>query len=102
VGSIDPKGSMLVHAEDSSALDRIASEDPARKIVKIDVEGHEPIVIEQLMRSTMWPQVDHLYFEACEDRYDVAGVVCALERDGFRFVQKNESFPDVYDLMFAR
>jgi hypothetical protein len=43
-----------------------------------------------------------LYFEAGEDRYDVAGVVRALERDGFRFVERNESFPDVYDLMFAR
>lgn len=42
------------------------------KIVKIDVEGHEPTVISELMKSAMRKDIHYLYFEANKSRYEVA------------------------------
>lgn len=102
-GSITDDGDIVIHATDRTAFDQIAAKDKNRKIVKIDVEGHEPVVIEQLTRSQIWPSVASLFFEASEDRFDVGAVRALLEKHGLRFASRNQGAADgVYDLLFVR
>ena len=52
----------VVATRDKEFFDKIESVDKLSKVVKIDVEGHEPVVIHELMKSAMWKNVRHLYF----------------------------------------
>jgi FkbM family methyltransferase len=100
-GRISDAGTLLVRVEDAAALDAIASENAFSKIVKVDVEGHEPVVIAELIKSRIWFQITHLYFEASERFYDVEAVVKLLKSNGLHQEFKNGS-GEQYDLMFTR
>ena len=94
-------GNIKVNSADKTIFDEIRMSDLLPKVVKIDVEGHEPTVINELMKSTMREDTRYLYFEANESRYDVAQLIKPLERFGFR-----KSFQSAYsgdrDLMFTK
>jgi FkbM family methyltransferase len=93
-------GSIRVKSLDRKIFDQIGLTDRLPKIVKIDVEGHEPIVIGELMKSKMRDDIRYLYFEANDSRYDVARVSRTLESYGFRKIFQNGRSGD-YDLMFV-
>mgnify|MGYP002388097297 CR=1 FL=1 len=103
-GSLDDRGSALgisVSSVNRDYFDNLAALDDRTKIVKIDVEGHEPVVISELMRSKVWDTVEFLFFECDESKYDVQEVVRALVAKGFKQIHKND-IRDPYDLMFRR
>jgi FkbM family methyltransferase len=73
-----------VQTRDKAVFDNIESAENFPKVVKIDVEGHEPVVIHELMKSTLWKSVRYLYFEANPDRFDVGRLAKELEVHGFK------------------
>ncbi len=82
--STEQHSGQMVPTRDKAFFDKIESVDKLSKVVKIDVEGHEPVVIHELMKSTMWKNVRHLYFEASPARYDVGRLTEELEAQGFK------------------
>lgn len=100
-GALDAAGTILVNSVNRSVFDEIAKFDELPKIVKIDVEGHEPIVLAELLNSNVAPQLRNVYFEVREARYDVSAAIASLNAAGF--VQAHQNGNDVlYDLMFER
>lgn len=98
----DPDSSTItVKAVDRAIFEAIGTADPGPKIVKIDVEGHEPIVIEQLMQSSIWPDIRYLYFEANYERYDVSGLIETLEAGGMKKLCQIDQAGDI-NLMFEQ
>jgi FkbM family methyltransferase len=73
----------------------------SRIVAKIDVEGYEPIVIDALRRSTIWPKVSTIYLEVNERYLDVRPVLSGLQADGFEVIKQNGSGL-MYDLMVQR
>ena len=55
----------------------------ASNLVKIDVEGHEPIVIEQLMKSAHRERVFGIFYELDQRWADAGSVRDSLEQAGF-------------------
>lgn len=100
-GTLDATGAVTVDSVNRSTLDEIAKFDNLPKIVKIDVEGHEPIVIAELLNSRIEPQLRNIYFEVNENKYNVTTVIAALRAVGF--VQTFRNYDSVFhDLMFER
>lgn len=71
-------------------------------VVKIDTEGHEPTVLEQLQRTSIWPQVGVLFFEVDERWFSGAAVVAALEKEGFTVTYRSPGAIEHYDVMMRR
>ena len=103
-GSVVGEGggtAITVSSVNKDYFDRLAASDKQTKIVKIDVEGHEPVVIAELMKSDIWNSIEYLFFECDETKYDVQEVVRRLELKGLKQIYKNAiRYP--YDLMFQR
>ena len=97
----DTDGSITVKSVDKKIFDEIAATDRLPKIVKIDVEGHEPVVIGELMKSSIWNDIHYLYFEANCDRYDVGRLVDYIEGNGLAKIHQKDQGGDL-NLMFAR
>jgi FkbM family methyltransferase len=96
---------IAVKSADRRVFDEIAKSDRLPKIVKIDVEGHEPIVFQELRSSSIWPDVRYIFCEIDEERFDAPGLVAQIEQSDFRIIFKNlDGNKDVthYDLMFER
>jgi FkbM family methyltransferase len=91
----------VVNCRNYAVFDEIQAADATLKVVKIDVEGFEPVVVEQLLRSDMAPAIGYVYFEADEERFDVRGLCAVLEHAGFRLQHKNGAGVH-YDLMYSR
>ncbi len=75
--------------------------DGAWMAVKIDVEGHEAVVIEQLRESGLWNRITNIYYEVDENYLDSAALAQLLEREGFRVVHQN-GHGRHYDVMVER
>lgn len=83
-------------------LDQMVDTSLATKIaIKIDVEGHEEIVIDALMKSKLWPLVWNIYYEVNERWLDHKTVLARLQEAGFDVVSKNGAEYS-YDLMVQR
>jgi FkbM family methyltransferase len=100
-GALQQEGTMTVASVNRHAFDAIAAADTFPKIVKIDVEGHEPVVITELLNSSIAPQIRNLYFEVQESRYEIGSITSTLQAAGFAQTFKNEA-GEFYDLMFER
>jgi FkbM family methyltransferase len=70
-------------------------------VVKIDTEGHEPVVIEQLRKMAFWPQVEKLFFEVDTRWVNGGQLVEQLQQDGFKEVFRSSGATH-YDVMLAR
>ena len=95
------EGSIEVQCSNHEIFDKIATFDRLQKIVKIDVEGHEPLVIDQLIKSSMWEDIRCLYFEANEERYDIAALLQRLDESGLSLIYQEAQGGD-RNLMFER
>jgi FkbM family methyltransferase len=95
------EATITVSSVSSAYFDKLAARDNTTKIVKIDVEGHEPIVIAELMKSKIWDKVEYIFFECDEARYDVQAVVQSLETNELKQIFKTGRGKP-YDLMFQR
>ena len=95
------EASIEVQCANSAIFDEIAAVDRVPKVVKIDVEGHEPIVIGELVKSSMWGDIRYLYFEANEERYDNAALFQQLNENGLELIHQEAQGGD-RNLMFRR
>ncbi len=89
---------------DRGFLDQIEATDGHHKLVKIDVEGWEPVVIGELAGSTIIDSVDHVYYEVNEDMVTYEERVrmeTVLTERGFKLVHR-EGRGQHYNLMFSR
>jgi FkbM family methyltransferase len=83
-------------------LDALVDTSLANRIVaKIDVEGHEQVVINALMKSKIWPRVSNIYYEVNERYLDHQAVLSRLQADGFEVIYQNGA-GGAYDLMVQR
>lgn len=94
-------GRISVQCRNFAVFNEIQSVDANTKVVKIDVEGYEPVVLQQLLRSTLAPSIRYIYFEADETRYNVEALRTSLEQHGFRLLHQ-EGRGAHYDLMYER
>lgn len=78
----DAHASQTVTLIDADELDRLLPQSGAL-IVKVDVEGHEQVVIEQLLRSRHAPRIAAIFYEMDQRWCDHHAVRKALEGAGF-------------------
>lgn len=71
-----------------------------RLVVKVDTEGHEPVVIDALRRSALWPEVEVLFFEVDGDWFDGEALIASLVAEGF--VEVYRSRRAHFDVMLRR
>jgi FkbM family methyltransferase len=82
-------------------FDEIQSTDKNQKVVKIDVEGYEAVVIKELFKSKMAPSISYIFFEANENQYDISELKEFLEVKGFKLLHKDGNEIH-YNLMYSR
>lgn len=74
----------------------------SRIFIKIDVEGHEEIVINQLIKCSFFENVYQIFCEVDTNWIDVNQVKTILEEKGFRSFEKIGKNPSHYDLLVSR
>lgn len=90
-----------ISAKSLSAL--IGELNDASLVVKIDVEGFEPRVIESLMTSDLKSVITSMYFEVDETWWDPAEIFAMLDRKGFQRILVNVgSEAHHYDVLYSR
>jgi hypothetical protein len=62
----------------------IAPERNLDVLVKVDTEGHEPVVFTELRRLSIWPRVKLVFFEVDEAWFSSEVLISTLRIDGFR------------------
>lgn len=70
--------------------------------IKVDTEGHEPIVINELRKTPFWTQVKSVFFEADDDWYNSAELIKLLEGDGFKEAWRTASHVQHFDVLLKR
>lgn len=61
---------------------------PSALVVKVDVEGHESVVIHELMKSRHAPAIQHLFYEIDQRWTDGEAMIALLRRAGFTSFRK--------------
>ena len=85
---------------DITAVDALLRPDGAI-LVKIDVEGHEAVVIDQLMKSQHLQRISAIFYEVNKAWHDPSALEAALRRGGFsRFIRHGTG--DHYDVLALR
>lgn len=67
-------------------------------VVKIDTEGHEPTVIDQLRQCIFWTYVNTVFYEVDERWFDNEELFAGLAMDGFEEVWRTSSNVEHYDV----
>ena len=86
---------------DAAALDRLVPADAAPILVKIDVEGFEPVVIDQLLQTAFADEIFEIFLEIDEDRVRADAIRRRLGEAGFAAFDKIGAGAH-YDLMVRR
>jgi FkbM family methyltransferase len=81
-------------------LDSLISSDDCAVYVKIDVEGHEEIVIKELMKTRLSSRIVHIFYEVNENWVDSEGISNLLENE--RFLVKRLGAGLHYDVVAVR
>lgn len=95
---------VTVHCRNRSLFDEIAAGNPPPVVVKIDVEGAEAIVVEELVASALMRLVDYVFVEMRDrppPRGTAKSVTDALTRAGFVQIERVGSGAR-HDVMFER
>jgi FkbM family methyltransferase len=71
-------------------------------IIKIDTEGHEPLVLEELTKTPFWNRVSFLFFEVDTRWFDGNAIVEKLKPLGFAEVWRTGDALIHYDVMMER
>ncbi len=96
-----PDGEIVIETANHEYLNELLRHVSSPIAIKIDVEGHEVVVIETLRKSAFWKYVFSLYFEVDERYIDVQRIIAPLEKDGFVLKAKNGDKVH-YDLLYER
>lgn len=77
-----------IEAIDGAGFAALMQDRSAPLLVKIDVEGHEPVVIEQLVQSEVSDRIMAIFYE-CDERWvDAAAMQSTLSAAGFAHIKK--------------
>lgn len=68
---------------DAAGLNALVAPSAAGLIIKIDTEGYEDEILQQLRRTHFWPRVTALFIELDEAWHDVPAILAALHAEGF-------------------
>jgi len=94
---------LTVQAVDAEALEaRLDLPEGLRIEVKIDVEGVEPTVIEQLRRTRFWPRVTSLFVEIDERWIDAETLLGGLAAERFETRYRFGREAGHYDVLLVR
>lgn len=94
--------SVTIRTVDRNFLERNITPPPHKKIaIKIDTEGHEREVIDELMKCSFWTQVFNIFYEVDERYIKNNDILEILARHGFTVTHQNGTSPH-YDLMLER
>lgn len=86
---------------DARGLDSLVAAGDAPIIVKIDVEGHEPVVLQQVLAARLSARITEIFLEVDERWVDVGRIRAALSAHGFdRFTRIGTGHH--YDLLAER
>ncbi len=93
----------LIQCINAREIDRLIEiENDECVIVKIDTEGHEPIVLEQLMRTRFWKKITHIYIEIDRKLHEGKDVVELLRSEGFVELFRTSSATKHYDIFMMK
>lgn len=73
---------------DYNDLNELVKVDDLPVVVKIDVEGFEPVVITELLKTNFAENISEIYFEVDESWIDIEGIRTELKSAGFTHFQK--------------
>jgi len=95
---------IVINTIDHDGLDALIPPGEEAILVKIDVEGFEPIVIEQLVRSSHIGRITTLFYEIDEKWVDPASMEQMLRSAGFSGFRKIAATPEAthYDVLATR
>ena len=93
-----------IHCRSMDSVARLLPEFSGSQIVvKIDVEGFEPVVISSLVRADFFSNVNSIYFEVDENWWDPREVLDVLASHGFERVFTNHGdHSSHYDVLYTR
>jgi FkbM family methyltransferase len=87
----------------ANSLSRMLQIDSTLDIfIKIDTEGHEPVVVKELRKASFWGQVKTVFFEADDDWYSSADLIQLLETDGFVEIWRTAPNVKHFDVLMKR
>ncbi len=69
-------------------LDNIIVEKSEDIIIKIDVEGHEETVFNELIKCSFFPKVTHIFYECDENWHSPETLTKILKNNGFSYFKK--------------
>ena len=101
-GKITPyKSNMIVRTVNHFYLDKHFAEIQKQFFVKIDVEGHELEVLQELFKSKFSPNIRNIYIEVIRNNKNEFLTLQILRMNGF--IEKfRKSNPNSYDALFYR
>ena len=98
---VESSRSETVEIVDYQGLDKLVP-NHTRIFIKIDVEGHEEIVINQLVKCSFFENVYQIFCEADTNWIDVHQLKTILKEKGFTSFKKIGKNPYHYDLLISR
>lgn len=94
---------LTIAMTDHAGLDALIPDGDEQIYVKIDVEGFEPIVVEQLTRSRHIDRITMIFYEVDEAWIDPAAIEAALRSRGFSRFEAIKGFSAThYDVLATR
>ncbi|MEO1638185.1 MAG: FkbM family methyltransferase [Pseudomonadota bacterium] len=73
----------VIETIDAVELEKIVSGAVGRIVAKIDVEGHELVVLEELLKTSFFDRIDTLFYECDRNWFDPATAETLLKARGF-------------------
>lgn len=73
-----------------------------RLIIKIDVEGHEFVVLEQIVKSNLIKKVDYIYIEINFKKNNLMKIIKVLKKFNFIQVYKSKKINNHSDFLFKK
>lgn len=73
----------MIETIDAAALEALVADEGLPIVVKIDVEGHEEVVIAELLKCRFAPRISEIFYEVDEAWVDPARIRARLEEAGF-------------------
>ena len=101
LNKVESSRSETVEIVDYQGLDKLVP-NHTRIFIKIDVEGHEEIVINQLVKCSFFENVYQIFCEADTNWIDVNQLKTILKEKGFTSFKKIGKNPYHYDLLISR
>ena len=99
--NLDVNQKLKIETIDGATLDTLVQNRNIPIVVKVDVEGYEKIVIQQLIKTSLVENVTEIYYEIDEDWTDPKEIEKLLRSIGFKSFEKNGSGSH-YDILATR